>query len=57
MTVTTKENGTMNLVKVYDRGEKFFGKVLVRFDGDRTSTRITLEQWEEIITSDNRQKK
>ena len=54
MTITTKEYGTIKLVKVYDRGEKFFGKVLVRFQGNRTSTRITLKTWEEIMTSDNK---
>lgn len=51
MEFTTKENGKVRLVRVYDRGEKFFGKVLVRFGGDRTSMRITLQKWEEIIVS------
>ena len=56
MKFTTKENGKVELIRVYDEGEKFFGKVLVRF-GDKTPTvrntsmRITLQEWEEIIVS------
>ena len=51
MTFTTKENGKVELRKVYDEGEKFFGKVLVRFNNGRSPLRITLEQWEEIIVA------
>ena len=51
MEFTTKENGKVRLVKVYDEGERFFGKVLVRFGDNTGSMRITLEEWEEIIVS------
>ena len=49
MEITTKENGKVELVRVYDEGERFFGKVLVRFNSARTSMKITLQEWEEII--------
>jgi len=51
MTFTTKENGKVELRRVYDEGEKFYGKVLVRFNDMKSPLRITLEQWEEIIVS------
>jgi len=51
MKFTTKENGKVELVRVYDEGERFFGKVLVRFGDNKTSMRITLQEWEEIIVS------
>ena len=57
MKITTKENGKVELVRVYDEGEKFFGKVLVRFGDSRTSMRITLKEWEEIIVSWAKEKK
>jgi hypothetical protein len=52
MTFTTKENGKVELNKVYDRGERFFGKVLVNFNDNPSPMRITLEEWEEMITSE-----
>ncbi len=51
MKFTTKENGKVELIRVYDEGERFFGKVLVRFGDNKTSMRITLQEWEEIIVS------
>jgi hypothetical protein len=51
MEFTTKENGKVKLIRVYDEGEKFFGKVLVRFGNDKTSMRLTLKEWEKIIVS------
>ena len=51
MKFTTKENGKVELRKVYDRGQKFFGKVLVSFNDSKSPMRITLEEWEEIIVS------
>ena len=51
MTLHTKQNGKVELKKVYDRGERFFGKVLVSFNDSRSPMRITLEEWEEIIVA------
>ena len=51
MKFTTKENGKVELRRVYDEGEKFFGKVLVRFGDMKSPLRITLQEWEEIIVS------
>lgn len=57
MEFTTKENGKVKLIRVYDEGEKFFGKVLVRFGDDKTSMRVTLKEWEEIIVSWKKEQK
>ena len=51
MEFTTKENGKVKFIRVYDEGERFFGKVLVRFGNNKTPMRLTLKEWEKIIVS------
>ena len=34
------------LKKIYTKGERFFGKVLVKHEGHSSSMRITKESWE-----------
>ena len=34
------------LKKIYTKGERFFGKVLVKHEGHSSSIRITKECWE-----------
>jgi len=51
MTLTTKENGKVELRRVYDREERFFGQVLVKFGDMKSPLRITLQEWEEIVVT------
>ena len=45
MTKTITRKG-WTLKKIYTKGERFFGKVLVKHEGHSSSMRITKESWE-----------
>ena len=53
MTITKEGYRNFELVKVYSEGDRFFGKALVRYEGFRTSSRITLEELKELTLTPN----
>jgi len=48
-TIITKDGFKLEVVKVYSKEERFFGKVLVRFEGFRTSIRFDLNYFNSIV--------
>jgi hypothetical protein len=47
--IKTKDGFKLEVVKVYSKGERFFGKVLVRFEGIRTSSKMDLNYFNLIV--------
>lgn len=48
-TVNTISGEKLTVVKVYNNNEKFFGKVLIKFDGFRTSTRFDVSYFNSVV--------
>tara|TARA_R110001599_G_scaffold76702_1_gene209605 strand:- start:63 stop:251 length:189 start_codon:yes stop_codon:yes gene_type:complete len=48
ITITLKDGRNVELVKVYNQNERFSGSVLIRFDGFRTSLRLTIKEFNEL---------
>jgi hypothetical protein len=48
-TVTTKDGFKLEVVKVYSKEERFFGKVLVRFEGFKTSSKFEINYFNSIV--------
>ena len=47
--VITKDGYKLEIVKVYSKEEKFYGKILVKQEGFRTSSRFDLTYYNSIV--------
>jgi|688.fasta_scaffold1816788_1 hypothetical protein len=48
-TITTIDGYTLEVVKVYSKEEKFYGKVLIRHQGVKTTNRFDLKYFNSIV--------
>jgi len=48
--VTTKDGlYKLEIVKIYNKEEKFFGKVLIKYEGCKTPTRFEIDYFNSIV--------
>ena len=48
-TITTKDGYNLEVVKVYSKNERFYGKVLIKQEGCKTNSRFDLNYFNSIV--------